>query len=413
MPWLRFAVIAACLPVLAPHAATQPGIRLGHSLVYDPEARRVLLVDGYTWVRALMPVEPPERTGLWAWNGREWSPLEGTGPASRTMNRAVYDAGRKTLVSFGGRVGRPETPNSDTWEWAHGAWRRVADAADGPNVHFELAYDAARAVTVRYGGAARLAAGGFAWPTTTWGWNGRTWATLATEGPVGRTASQMVFDNRRQEIVLFGGQGASPAAGAPQPVFGDTWIWNGRAWRQASTSGPPARSFHAMTFDGRSGLVLLHGGMSGERILDDLWGWDGTQWREIAQGASTPGRRRLHAIAFDEARGRTVLYGGVGPDASGRTHGYDDTWEWSGRGWSSIRQARPSANHASARRSATQTTKASTIAGMTAPPMPVPRTNRCAATAPSIVDPATAAATGTVFGSRKSAPPTACSAPVR
>jgi hypothetical protein len=34
----------------------------------------------------------------------------------------------------------------------------------------------------------------------------------------------------------------------------------------------------------------------------------------------------LHAIVFDEARNRTVLYGGVGPDASGATRGYDDTW---------------------------------------------------------------------------------------
>jgi Galactose oxidase, central domain len=337
MIWIRLSVIAAFLMALPPQTPTQPGIRFGHALAYDSHGRRVVLVDGYTWVRAVSPIEPPERTDLWAWNGNEWSRLAGTGPASRTMNRAVYDIGRRTLVSFGGRVGRPETPNSDTWQWSSGSWQRIADAADGPNVHFEMAYDAARATTVRYGGAIRLAAGGFAWPTTTWGWDGRTWTTLATDGPVGRAASHMVFDSRRREIVLFGGQGAAPVAGQPQPVFGDTWLWNGRAWRQASVVGPPPRSFHAMTFDSGAGLVLLHGGMNGDRILDDLWGWDGTRWREMTQGASSPGKRRLHAIVFDEARNRTVLYGGVGPDASGATRGYDDTWEWNGRGWSRIR----------------------------------------------------------------------------
>lgn len=105
------------------------------------------------------------------------------------MNRAVYDIGRGTLVSFVGRVGRPETPDSDTWQWSSGSWQRFV-------------------------------------------------------GPVGRAASHMVFDGRRKELVLFGGQGAAPAAGQPQSVFGDTWLWNGRAWRQASLAGPPPRSFH-------------------------------------------------------------------------------------------------------------------------------------------------------------------------
>jgi hypothetical protein len=44
----------------------------------------------------------------------------------------------------------------------------------------------------------------------------------------------MVFDDRRKELVLFGGQGDAPLPGQPQSVFGDTWLWNGRAWRRAS-----------------------------------------------------------------------------------------------------------------------------------------------------------------------------------
>src|SRR5688500_13586098 len=114
MMWIRLSVIAAFLMALPSQTATQPGIRFGHSLAYDSHGPRVVLVDGYTWVRAGAPSEPPEHTELWAWHGNEWARLAGTGPASRTMNRAVYDVGRRTLVSFGGRVGRPETPNSDT-----------------------------------------------------------------------------------------------------------------------------------------------------------------------------------------------------------------------------------------------------------------------------------------------------------
>jgi Galactose oxidase, central domain len=98
---------------------------------------------------------------------------------------------------------------------------------------------------------------------------------LAAEGPSGRAAAAMVYDSKRQEIVLFGGQGAAAADGQLQALYGDTWVWNGRTWRNASNVGPSARAFHTMSFDRRAGFVLMHGGEQRGVILDDLWAWDG------------------------------------------------------------------------------------------------------------------------------------------
>ena len=330
---VRFTLLASVLLLIAAQPVPGPGVRFGHALVYDSGERRVLLIDGYTWVRAVSPVEPPQRSEVWSWSGSTWSRVDATGPPPRTMGRALYDPVRRCVTSVGGRVGPSESPSDETWEWCGGTWRLAASALDGPNVHFEMAYDAERGTAVRFGGALRIAPRRLSWPTTTWSWNADAWRIAATDGPPGRAASHMVYDERRREVVLFGGQGAAPAEGQSQPLFGDTWIWNGRSWRLASAEGPPARAFHAMAFDARAGLVLVHGGAAGDRVFDDLWAWDGTRWKKMAQPAASPGRRRLHAMVYDAARDKTVLYGGVGPDAAGRTRGYDDTWEWDGRQW--------------------------------------------------------------------------------
>jgi hypothetical protein len=327
---IAFVLAASAFAQLQPQT---PGPRIGHSLVYDEHQQRVILLDGYSWVRAVSPPAPPELTELWALKGARWTRLEGSGPASRTMGRAVYDIARRIIVSYGGRIGRGEVPSTDTWEWGADGWRKAAGANDGPGVHIEMAYDAARGRTVKYGGATREDTGHLTWPTDTWEWNGTEWTRVATDGPPGRAAANMVYDSKRREVVLFGGQGAAPADGQPQPVFGDTWIWNGKIWRLASRDGPGPRAFHAMTFDGRAGHVVLHGGNNGAQVFGDMWAWDGARWTEMRQVGTTPGRRRLHALAYDAAESKTVLYGGAGPRADGGTQVYDDTWEWDGLDW--------------------------------------------------------------------------------
>lgn len=53
MIWIRLSAIAAIVGALSPQTPARPGIRFGHSLSYHPHERRVVLVDGYTWVRAV------------------------------------------------------------------------------------------------------------------------------------------------------------------------------------------------------------------------------------------------------------------------------------------------------------------------------------------------------------------------
>jgi hypothetical protein len=114
--------------------------------------------------------------------------------------------------------------------------------------------------------------------------------------------------------VLFGG-----AAGAP---LADTWEWDGTSWSlQAPTASPPARSFHAMAFDGSRSVVtmtggshqiLVNGSVVNVELPLELWDWNGSNWQNLPIAAAPT--RRMHAMAFDGARGRLVVQGGLEPE---------------------------------------------------------------------------------------------------
>lgn len=317
--------VVACVPRHSPGAVCQtvpnrshavpahkPGARVGHSLVYDDENQRVLLIDGY------QPPHTPLRGEIWAWDGARWRLAATAGPHSRTMSGVAYDSRRNRLIVYGGIATFSRSRYGDTWEWDGRAWQERAVAGPGPRDHHAMAFDSIRGKTVAYGG--ELRDGTRAWPTDTWEWDGREWVSFRAAGPNGRAHHALAFDEKRGRVVLFGGLTED------RRYEGDTWEWDGSVWKRVATEGPPARTRHQMAFDRRRGVVVLYGGSGvrtkpgdGFNVLEDTWEWDGRKWTEVA--ASGLGKRFMHAMAYDEKRGSVVLYGG-----SNGQQNLDDTW---------------------------------------------------------------------------------------
>ena len=67
------------------------------------------------------------------------------------------------------------------------------------------------------------------------------------------------------------------------------------------------------------GVTVLFGGYDDDINLGDTWEYDGTSWMQRSPVGNPPARR-WHAISFDSAQGVTVLFGGYWP--------FDDTWEY-------------------------------------------------------------------------------------
>jgi hypothetical protein len=301
-----------------------PGKRVDAKMFYHHKLQKVVMMDGTPPY-----IEQPTATALWTWDGEKWEKLQTIEEQpARYTSGATYDTRRNKIVSFGGRVGKSERIQNDTWEWDQTHWTKSSDTLIQARDHLSLCYDEVRGKTILFGGGIFPRIPG-PWATDTWQWDGVKWKQIATTGPTGRVTT-MVYDAARNEILLFGGVGAP--VNNVQPKFSDTWIWNGIQWKKAADSGPSPRSRHTLVFDTRNKKIILYGGENDNGPLADMWEWSGTSWKEIKFEGSSPGDRYVHAMAYDESRGIAVLFGGM-HDKQLMT----DTWEWNGKAWREVK----------------------------------------------------------------------------
>jgi len=158
-------------------------------------------------------------------------------------------------------------------------------------------------------------------------------------GPAARAGAAMAYDPTTGDVVLFGGDGASG-----QPL-GDTWLWDGSSWSQATPAdSPPARYGAQMAWDPQSQRVILLGGTGGSSCsggvmsgsvtsssgtssggactqLQDAWAWDGSDWAPVTvgQAAGQLGYYTLAgaSMATDPAIGKIVLVTADSPASDG------------------------------------------------------------------------------------------------
>jgi hypothetical protein len=255
----------------------------------------------------------PARAQLVVWTQRAVE-----GPSARSGHAMAYDAARGVTVLFGG-ADISGQPIGETWLWNGTAWTQQVVGEPAARGGHAMAYDAARDVTVLFGGYSSDGYNG-----ETWEWNGTAWIQQIVMGPSPRNSHAMAYDAARGVTVLFGGVSNGNF------IHGDTWEWNGTAWSMRTTSGPSPRVGHAMVYDAIRGVTVLFGGrLSNGAYNDETWEWNGTAWTQRI--VSGPPPRFEHAMAYDAARELTVLFGGFFFDGS--SHDYADTWEWNGTAW--------------------------------------------------------------------------------
>src|SRR6185436_8865663 len=177
-----------------------------------------------------------------------------------------------------------------------------------PRYGAELAYDAARARLVMFGGG-----------TDTWEWDGLGWEDRTPAGlsPTAFDGHRMAYDAERGKVVLFGGHDGVD-------FVGDTWTWDGNAWTHETPSDSPTpRRDVGLAWDRGLKRVVLVGGTSATGTETDTWTWTGTDWTDAVQASAslTPA-----SLAEDPLRGTLVLFG---YDSASSPY----TATWSGAAW--------------------------------------------------------------------------------
>jgi hypothetical protein len=174
-----------------------------------------------------------------------------------------------------------------------------------------MVWDPARKVLVLHSGRNRK------WDmlAETWEWapGAREWSRVVNnqqKNPGKRMTHTMVWDSKRERMILFGGNRG-------EHYLNDTWVYDSktRVWAQLqTTANPPARSQHGMVYDPQRDEILLFGGRSfGVKPLHDTWALDLStlKWNLLAKPNGTPQpQARDHVqMARDPLSGITVIRG--------------------------------------------------------------------------------------------------------
>jgi len=175
-------------------AASVPvyGGLFGPAMAYDPNRHQVILFGGrayYNWGQA----------GTYAWDGTNWIDVTpAVYPPPRFIHAMATDLARSRVVMFGGK--NNEYPLTDAWEWDGSAWTQVIPVGPVPPARDDpsMAYDAARQVTVLFGGYEHS-------DNDTWSWDGRAWSLLQPQISPSTRSTAIVYDPSQSKLVLFSG----------------------------------------------------------------------------------------------------------------------------------------------------------------------------------------------------------------
>ncbi len=153
-----------------------------------------------------------------------------------------------------------------------------------------------------------------------------SWALRTTSGPIRRGFFDMAYDAARGVSVIYGGVHPDGQA------LGDTWEWDGLVWAQRSPAHSPGPRYeHQMTFDTARNATLLFSGYGQPPNAfnnSEVWSYDGNDWTQLTSspGGPPPVVASQGDVAFDSARGKMVLlYESTGGT---NTNPVNQTWEF-------------------------------------------------------------------------------------
>jgi hypothetical protein len=259
-----------------------------------------------------------------------WQPLQVSGgPGSVVGAGMVYDKKLREIILWGGGA---QTVFGTTWSYTASGWIRLVD---GPaRIRAGVAYDPRIGKLIAFGGLSESAPAPLG---DTWSFDGSAWQQISTGGPPAREGAVMAYFPPRKEVVLFGGSADTSTPG----YFSDTWTWNPSAgWqRLLSPTSPSARFGSAMAYDRKTRSLLLFGGEDGNGVENDTWQFNGATWTRVTSSAVTPPNRVQQALTYDPSLGGVVMWGGVGVSGD-----LADTWLFADGQWAQLAVSGPTAS---------------------------------------------------------------------
>ena len=290
------------------HAADPPGMREATATATSLDHAQSVIFGGGRIIPS--PGTIAYYTDTWRFDGLGWT-LGPTGPANYDNASLAYDEAHARYVLFGGQTAQDTTIDNETWLLdTNGAWtQQHPTLAPPPRISAAMAYDAAHAQVVLFGGTDSDTIRG-----DTWTWDGSAWTQQnPAHSPPAQGDGVLAYDRARQNVVFVGN--------------GDTWIWDGSDWHQVTPAvSPLARIDATLMWNPAHATLVLIGGQIGSGGLFDAWEWNGTTWTQI--GTMTRPVARSFEAVFGTADGAGIeMFGGAQQPLSARFTSLGDQWE--------------------------------------------------------------------------------------
>ena len=272
-----------------------PAPRWDASMTFDKKDNYVVLFGGHNQTATF--------SDTWTFEGGVWSELRtGTHPSPRYGAAMAYDSHDGYVVLFGGATGSRSL--ADTWKFIGGDWTQLYPQPPtlGPSAPDLSLSD------LSFG----------ADPSTSSG--PRTVGSTPTY-PIGRVDAAMAFDNKDNDLVLFGGLNSTSTSSTE---LNDTWEFQSGKWTYLSEPvAPTPRSQAVFTWDSSDDYTFLFGGANLTAQLDDAWYFVGGIWTRMT-ATSMASARAGAAGVWDLADLEIVIFSG---NEQGLPANIPDTWQ--------------------------------------------------------------------------------------
>lgn len=230
-----------------------PGLVYGAAMAYDPVRQVTVLYGG------ALDIDPETAlTETWTWDGRDWTLASEDGPFARVHHTMTFDAALGGVLLHGG-IGAPPPHYTlgASHLWDGEGWTEVAEAPPR-RVYHKIVFDPAREVSWMFHGHFRPNT----LETVIHKWNGGRWTPVRSgRGPRPRADYAAAYASARESVLMYGG---SPDY-LNEDLFDELWEWDGEGWSQLPMGTSPGGLAEAnMVYDSKRDTLVLFGGKSGK-----------------------------------------------------------------------------------------------------------------------------------------------------
>lgn len=264
-----------------------------------------------------------------------YPPVNKAQPDARVTGNLIYSAITHSLLLIDGYTQHPADGKNSVYSWNGKVWEKIN--ASGPDTK-SLSTAALNTNTnevVVFGGVGSKDYESLYGDT--WSFNGKQWREIKTNNIGTRDHCRMVYDAQLDAFVMYGGQNEK------RNNDSSTWILKNGQWQELKIEGPGSRFHFGMAYDPLRHKVVLYGGYNSTGLQQDTWEFDGVAWKHITNDG--PGLRGRFSMTYDESRKMVILYGGdvwkkkvdTSVNADGEIWDIrSDTWGWDGKTWKEL-----------------------------------------------------------------------------